>query len=263
VSAIGVPKTLQESAIILTGGTSGVGLATAKAFVEAGCRRIALIGRDEKRGAAAVLTVRKLAPDAQIEFFSADANVPEHAKRAADSAIKALGGVDVLVNSTAASYVPQLLFMVELEDITKNLLQQASAPMLMSRLVLPHMREQKSGVIINIASDAAKVPTPGETIIGAAMAAIVVFTRTLAIEAKRDGIRANVITPSLISDTTVYERVMSDPFSAKLFGNATKLASLGVAAPEDLAALIVFLAGPQAAKLTGQAISVNGGISAA
>ena len=125
------------------------------------------------------------------------------------------------------------------------------------------MREQKSGVIINVASDAAKVPTPGESVIGAAMAAIVMFTRTLAIEAKRDGVRANVLTPSLIGGTGAYDRVMTDPFSAKLFANAAKLAHLGVAQPDDLAAMMLFLAGPAAARLTGQAISINGGISAA
>ena len=143
------------------------------------------------------------------------------------------------------------------------LMQQALAPMIMSRLALPAMREQRGGVIINVAFDAAKAPTPGESVIGAAMAAIVVFSRTLAIEAKRDGIRVNVLTPSLIGNTDVYERIMADPFSAKLFSNAASLAHLGVAQPEDLAALMLFLASPTAARLTGQAISVNGGISAA
>src|SRR5699024_5961732 len=129
--------------------------------------------------------------------------------------------------------------------------------------VLPYMREQKSGSIINIASDAAKVATPGESVLGAAMAAIVMFTRTVAVEAKRDGIRANAITPSLIANTATAERVLSDGFSKKLFEKAAQSAQLGVAEPEDLAELVMFLAGPGSAKLTGQAISVNGGISAA
>ena len=190
------------------------------------------------------------------------ANDIDKATQACDQAISKLGGVDVLINTTTGAYVPKLFFRMEIEDILPTLLQQALAPMIMSRLVLPKMREQKSGVIINVASDAAKVPTPGETVLGAAMAAIVVFSRTLAMEAKRDGIRVNVLTPSLIGSTDLFTRIMDDPFSAKLFSNAAKLASLGVAEPEDLAALMVFLASPAAAKLTGQAISVNGGISA-
>jgi len=260
---INPPKPLTESAVIITGGTSGVGLATAHQLVANGVRRIALIGRDLERGARARDAVLERASGTRVVFVSADANDPAEAQRAADAARVELDGVDVLVNSVAASYLPKLLFDVRPAEIPAIFLQQALAPMLMSCAVLPWMRQQKNGVIINIASDAAKVPTPGETVIGAAMAAIVTFTRTLAIEAKRDGIRANAITPSLIGGTPVYDRVMSDPFSAKLFGNATKLACLGVPQPEDLAALIVFLASPAAAKLTGQAISVNGGISAA
>jgi NAD(P)-dependent dehydrogenase (short-subunit alcohol dehydrogenase family) len=116
---------------------------------------------------------------------------------------------------------------------------------------------------VNIASDAGKLATPGESIIGAAMAAIVMFSRTLAIEAKRDGIRVNVLTPSLIAGTATTERILAEGFSQKLFRKAEKLAHLGVVQPEDLAALVVFLASPGGAKITGQAISVNGGISAA
>jgi 2-hydroxycyclohexanecarboxyl-CoA dehydrogenase len=94
------------------------------------------------------------------------------------------------------------------------------------------------------------------------MAAIVMFTRTLAVEGKRNGIRANVITPSLISGTPTTERAMSEGFSKKLFEKAAQLAALGVASAEDQAETVVFLSGPGAARLTGQAISVNGGISA-
>jgi 2-hydroxycyclohexanecarboxyl-CoA dehydrogenase len=129
--------------------------------------------------------------------------------------------------------------------------------------VLPSMREQGGGSIITVASDAAKVATPGETVLGAAMAAIVMFTRTVAIEGKRDGIRANVLTPSLIAGTATAERVLADGFSRSLFEKAATMAHLGVAEAEDLAHLVVFLGGPAAARLTGQAISVNGGISAA
>jgi NAD(P)-dependent dehydrogenase (short-subunit alcohol dehydrogenase family) len=135
--------------------------------------------------------------------------------------------------------------------------------MLLTREVLPVMREQGGGSIVTIASDAAKVATPGESVLGAAMAAIVMFSRVTAIEAKRDGIRVNVVTPSLIAGTPTAENVLRDGFSKRLFEKAAELAHLGVAEPDDLASLIVFLGGPGAARLTGQAISVNGGISAA
>jgi NAD(P)-dependent dehydrogenase (short-subunit alcohol dehydrogenase family) len=89
------------------------------------------------------------------------------------------------------------------------------------------------------------------------------FSRTLALEASRHGIRVNAITPSIVKDTSAYKRVMSSEFSQRLFAKAEAKAKLGVATPADIAPLAVFLAGPGAAKITGQAISVNGGISAA
>lgn len=257
------PKSLADSVVLIAGGTSGVGLATARQFAASGVKRIALIGRGADRGRDARENLLSLHPGTAVEFFAADSTDPAQAQAACAQVLSAFGAIDVLVNSTAASYVPKLFHETAIEDIAAILTMQALAPLYMSRAVLPTLRAQKSGVIINIASDAAKVPTPGETVIGAAMAAIVVFSRTLAMEAKRDGVRVNAITPSLIGGTTVYDRVMADPFSAKLFTNAAQLASLGVAEPEDLAALIVFLASPAAARLTGQAISVNGGISAA
>jgi NAD(P)-dependent dehydrogenase (short-subunit alcohol dehydrogenase family) len=96
------------------------------------------------------------------------------------------------------------------------------------------------------------------------MAAIIQFTRGLAIEGKRNGIRANVITPSLVEGTPLTERLMAPgSFPAKLFAKAREQAHLGATTGEDLAALALFLAGPEAGRITGQAISVNGGISAA
>jgi 2-hydroxycyclohexanecarboxyl-CoA dehydrogenase len=169
----------------------------------------------------------------------------------------------VLLNSTVGPAGPTLLHQIPIEDVEQILLAQLMGPLLMSRAALPYMRERGAGSIINVASDAGKLATPGESVIGAAMAGIIMFTRTLAIEAKRNGIRVNVLTPSLIDGTLTNARMMTQPFAVKLFEKARQAAGLGVAVAEDLAELVVFLAGPQAARITGQAISVNGGISAA
>ena len=251
----------ENTRVLITGGTSGIGLATAIAFAEAGARRIALIGRNAERGTEAVRQVA--ASGAAVRFVQADANYSDQARRAGEEAIAHLGGIDVLVNSTAGAFKPELFHNIPLSDIPDIVTQQLMAPLLMCSAVLPSMRAQKGGLIINIASDAAKVATPGESVIGAAMAAIVMFSRTLAMEAKRDGVRVNALTPSLVEGTATAERVLAEGFSQKLFQKAAKLAHLGVARPEDLAAIAVFLAGPGGAKITGQAISVNGGISAA
>ena len=94
----------------------------------------------------------------------------------------------------------------------------------MAGAVLPGMRSRRGGVIMNVASDAAKTATPGEAVIGAAKAAIVMFTRTIAIEEKRYGIRANALTPSLVYGTASTERITADGFSGKLFARAAQQA---------------------------------------
>jgi 2-hydroxycyclohexanecarboxyl-CoA dehydrogenase len=249
--------------VVVAGGTSGVGLATAKAFVATGCPRMVLVGRNEVRGKEAVDAVVSVDPGAQVEFVAADLNEPESAERAAEEAERVLGSIDVLVNSTVAPYQPTLLHQIPIRELRDILAQQALGPLLMTRAVLPAMRRQGRGSIINIASDAAKVPTPGETGIGAAMAAIVTFSQTAALEAKRDGVRVNVLTPSLIVDTASYDRAMAREFSKRIFDKIVAQAHLGLTAPDDLANAILFLASPLSARITGQVISVNGGISVA
>jgi NAD(P)-dependent dehydrogenase (short-subunit alcohol dehydrogenase family) len=261
--AVQPARPLAECAVVIAGGTSGVGLATAHLFAAEGVTRIALIGRDAARGKVSRDAVHAGAPDADVHFVQGDATDPAQAVAAVNAAHDLLGSVDVLINSTAASYVPALLRDTPMEEMAGILTDQTLPPLYLSRAALPLLTARGGGAIINIASDAAKVPTPGETVIGAAMAAIVTFSRTLAVEAKRNGIRVNVLTPSLIEGTIIGERVMADGFSRKLFEKAKAAAHLGPTEPDDLAALIVFLAGPAGARITGQVISVNGGISVA
>jgi 2-hydroxycyclohexanecarboxyl-CoA dehydrogenase len=253
---------LSDSGVVITGGTAGVGLCTAQMFVARGVRRVVLLGRNEERGRNARNAVLERARDAQIHFLPCDASDASAVTATVEKAASLIGSIDVLVNSTVSPYTPELLFRTPIDDIATIFTQQALPPMLMSRAVLPFMQKQGGGTIINIASDAAKVPTQGETVLGAAMAAIVLFSRTLAMEGKRNGIRVNVLTPSLIEGTEAANRNLVGGFSAKLFAKVTSLAQLGLTQPEDLAELIVFLASPEAARITAQVISVNGGISA-
>lgn len=253
-------KELTESGVLITGGTSGVGLATALAFAAAGVPRIAIAGRDPERGAAAVSEIRNAG--AQCTFYATDATDPEAARRTAEAAAVFLGGIDVFVNTTTPRVRPAPFAKVPVGDLAGLLAELVLPPMHMAHAVLPGMRRQRSGAIIHMASDAAKTATPGESVIGAAMSAIVMFTRTLAIEEKRYGIRANVVTPSLIRETGLTDYLLDDGFSGKLFAGATAKADLGLPDAGDVASLIVFLAGPGASRLTGQAVSVNGGVSA-
>jgi 2-hydroxycyclohexanecarboxyl-CoA dehydrogenase len=254
---------LAECTALIAGGTSGVGLATAMKFAQAGVKKVIIVGRDPARGEKARAAVASAYPGTDILFVAGDANQAADANRICEFAHRRFGSIDVLLNSTVGPAGPTLLHQIPIENVEQILLAQLMGPLLMSRAALPYMREQGAGCIVNVASDAGKLATPGESVIGAAMAGIIMFTRTLAIEAKRNGIRVNVLTPSLIEGTLTNARMMTQPFAVKLFEKARQAAGLGVAVAEDLADLVVFLASPQAARITGQAISVNGGISAA
>ncbi|MGQ0697262.1 MAG: SDR family NAD(P)-dependent oxidoreductase [Panacagrimonas sp.] len=253
-----------ESGALIVGGTSGVGLATAIRLAKGGVRSVGIVGRNAERGETARQSILAAVPDVSAFFIQGDANDLEQAKRVIEEAKAKLGTIDILVNCTIdmSRYTPEPLINLDPADIGPTLLSVILAPMHMSRLVLPLMKERRGGVILNVASDAAKVPTPGETILGAAMAAITLFSRTLAMEAKRFGVRVNCLTPSLIGGTPTAAHVQKGGFSAKLFAQVESMASLGVCVPDDLAAMIVFLASPEAARVTGQVISVNSGISA-
>ncbi|MBK0400191.1 SDR family oxidoreductase [Limibaculum sp. M0105] len=244
--------------VLIIGGSSGIGLAAARTFDAAGAR-VTIVGRSAERGAAARAEL-----GAGATFRACDAAEPASLERMVADTLAAHGRIDTLMVSPGTTRLPELLFRQSLEDIRTSLIKDLAPVLLSCRAVLPAMMAQGAGCIINVASDAGKIATPGESVIGANMAAVIQFTRGLAIEGKRNGIRANVITPSLVEGTPLTERLMAEgTFPAKLFAKARQLAHLGPTTPEDLASLALFLAGPGAARITGQAISVNGGISAA
>lgn len=256
-----VPQ-IEDSIVVIAGGSSGVGLASARKFAASGAGGIVLLGRDGERGAQACRALGEIRPDCRIRFLQCDVNDPAAVADTVSTIVDEFHHIDILLNATVGSAVPTPFHMIELGDLPGIVASFLLGPILLSRAALPHMMRRNGGVIINVASDAAKVPTPGETVIGAAMAGIAVFTRTLAQEAKRHGVRVNALTPSIIEGTLSYDRVFSDPFSARLFEKACSKASLGIVQPEDLAEAVFFLASPQSKRITGQVMSVNGGISA-
>jgi 2-hydroxycyclohexanecarboxyl-CoA dehydrogenase len=249
-----------DCGVAVLGGTAGVGLETASQFAEQGAR-VVLLGRDRERGAAACEKIGLRASLGDVRFVQVDATDPDDTVRAEQECRTVLGSIDVLVNTTGPSDHPRLLHTIPIQSVQQRINEIILPPLHMMFAALPEMRRRGSGSIINVASDAAKVATPGETLIGAAMAAIVMFSKAAALEAKRECVRINVLTPSLIADTPGAALIGSDPFSARMFEKAIAMAHLGVVSPTDLASMTLFLAGPAASRITGQAISINGGIS--
>ncbi|WP_448388339.1 SDR family NAD(P)-dependent oxidoreductase [Microbacterium aurum] len=259
--ALPSPQPLAESTALVVGGSAGIGFASAKRLVEAGVPRLVISARDHSRGVEARDRLEALG--AEVTFISADATRADETLRVAREAQSVMGSIDILVCSTVATSQPDLFRDIETTSIPRMVEELLLPTLQVVSAVMPIMRAQRRGAIITVASDAGKTATAGETIIGACKAAVIMFTRTIAIEGKRDGVRANVVTPSLVHGTASTERILSGGFSAKLFAKAAESAHLGVPDADDIGELVAFLASPASAKLTGQAISVNGGISAA
>ncbi|WP_439574749.1 SDR family NAD(P)-dependent oxidoreductase [Phreatobacter sp.] len=255
-------RRIDEAGALIFGGTAGIGLASATALLRAGLPRLVIVGRNAGRGAAATAMLSESHPGAEIGFLACDATQPDQVQAAVESAAGAMGRIDILVSCAGGDPMPRLLHTIPLDAVMPTIGMIAGGVILPARAVLAHMTAQGGGAIICLASDAAKVATPGETAIGAAMAAIVMFCRGMANEAKRNGIRVNCLTPSVVGDTPLYAKLKADPFAGKLFGKAETLASLGVVEAADIAAMVAFLASPAAARVTGQTISITGGISA-
>src|SRR5260370_26646094 len=139
------------SAVLIAGGTSGVGLATAIAFAQTGCRRLMLLGRSQERGKRAVDRVLESVPGAHAEFLSADANDPAAAVEAAAEVHRRLGAIDVLVNSVVSPYQPTLFHDITADAVRDILTQQALGPLLMSPAVAAISREHATEPTLHLA----------------------------------------------------------------------------------------------------------------
>ena len=188
-------KQLSETSALIVGGTSGIGLAAARALLAAGLPRLRIVGRNPERAALAVDDLSRGFEEAEVGALVLDCSEAEASEEMADAAARAMGGIDLLVCSPGGSNLPELLFRQPIAQINETLRQDLAPTLNACRAALPAMMEAGGGRILNVASDAGKVATPGETVIGAVMSAIIQFTRGLAIEGKRNGLRANAITP--------------------------------------------------------------------
>jgi NAD(P)-dependent dehydrogenase (short-subunit alcohol dehydrogenase family) len=251
-----------EITAVLSGSSDGIALKSAMALARVGVPRIVLNGRTLEKSARAIEAVRAVSETVDVKFVVGDMTRGEDATKLVTQTIECFSSIELLVNSIPSITLPKPFSEAKTSEFHEHFQTNFLSVLNLTHAALPHMTAGGGGTIVSIASDAGKVPTPGQAIIGGFKAAIAMFSRTLALEVARFGIRVHCLTPSLVRNTRIYDEVMADPFAKKLFQKAESRARLGLAEPEDLADLIVYLSGPSAAHMTGQVISINGGISA-
>lgn len=251
-------KEFDNRVIVITGGGGGIGGATARRFAAKG-GRIAVLDRDK---AAAARTVGEIeAAGGTARAYGCDITD----RPGVDAVIAAvevdLGPIDVLVNNAGWDVFRPFL-ATSPEDWERLIAINLTGALHMHHAVLPGMVARKAGRVVNIASDAARVGSSGEAVYAACKAGLVAFSKTLAREHARDGITFNVVCPGP-TQTALFEDYK------KGAGNADKLAEafrrsipLGrIGDPEDLPGAITFFASDAASYITGQVLSVSGGLS--
>jgi NAD(P)-dependent dehydrogenase (short-subunit alcohol dehydrogenase family) len=246
---------------VVTMSTGGIGLAIARHLAVAGAKAVVLNGRDADRGLRTCTAIRALAPEVDATFIQADVLDREAIADLFRTVEARHGGLDCYVGIGPVEAALDPFEAIDPARYARVLEGLAITLMEGCRHAMPLMKRRGGGAIVSILSDAARVPTPGETVIGAALAAAAMFVRTLALEAARHDIRANVVTPSLVRDTGQLEAVMQTAFSRKVFERIAGKAPLGLPSAEDVADLALFLVSPMSKYITGQVISVNGGVS--
>ena len=243
---------MKDKIAVVTGAASGIGRATAEALAEAGARVVvADIAREAGEAAAAALRERGLA----AHYLAVDLTDAASVERFATQVLSGFGPVDILVNGAGwGSTKPFWEGTPELWDKLVGL--NFVGPMRLAKALLPAMIERGHGSIVNIASDAGRVGSLGETVYSGAKGGLIAFTKSLARETARHGINVNCVCPGP-TETPLLAAVPAGHLDA--FKKAIPMRRF--ARPEEIAHAVVFFAGERARYITGQVLSVSGGLT--
>jgi 2-hydroxycyclohexanecarboxyl-CoA dehydrogenase len=243
---------LDGTAALVTGAASGIGRAVALRLGEEGCRVAAVdLNLEGAQQTAAKIGEGACALQADVSYLSA-------MREAVATAERALGPLGVLVSCAGWDRVEPFLDSTE-ETWDRVLAINLKGVIACTRAVLDGMIERRAGAIVNISSDAGRVGSSGEVVYSGAKAGIIGFSKAVAREVARHGIRVNVVCPGP-TDTPMMEATRrANPRLGEALVKAIPFRRL--AQPEEVAAAVAFFASDDAEYVTGQTLSVSGGLT--
>lgn len=246
---------LRDRVAMVTGAASGIGRAIALALAREGAR-VAVLDINEAGARETVLAIEK--EGGQGHVHRADITRKAEIDRTVAEIVKRWGTVHILVNNAGWDKVEPFIKSTE-ETWDKVLAINLKGAIICTRAVLDSMIAQGYGKIVSIASDAGRVGSTGEAVYSAAKGGIIAFTKTIAREMARHRINVNCVSPGPTETPLFASVAVENPKLADSLKRVIPFGRLGL--PEDLAPVVVFLASDDAGFITGQVLSVSGGLT--
>jgi 2-hydroxycyclohexanecarboxyl-CoA dehydrogenase len=249
---------MQGKVALVTGGARGIGRGIVTALAKAGAS-VAVV---DLRGDLAERTASEVAKDtgAHVVALKTDVTDLVEVQATTQRVLQTFKKIDVLINN--AGWDELKPFLQTTPDLWDKIIAINYRSVLnASYAVLPHMVERKAGAVVSISSDAGRVGSVGEAVYAGTKAGIIAFSRTLAREHARDNIRFNVVCPGP-TQTPLVEEMQQQEFGSRVLGRMAQYVPLRrLGRVEDIAPMVVFLASESAGFITGQVISVSGGLT--
>lgn len=238
---------------IVTGGSAGIGKAIATRFALEGAH-VVVADINDAETAATELSALGLESLGLTVDISSELDV----EKLANSVYEKFGRIDILVNNAAMVTLPKPFEEIGVADWRRMMEVNTLGPYLCCRAVAPHMRRQKNGRVINIASSSVHTGLPYQLHYVSSKGALIAFTRSLAHELGDDNITVNAIAPGFTLVDRLTEQSERVESYRKKYGHLNAIKRVG--APEDLAGTASFLASGDAGFITGQTLIVDGGM---
>jgi len=242
--------------VLITGALMGIRRATAIAFAQEGARVI-VSGRHDEAGLKLVSELRSL--DAEAEFVRVDVRHDDDVRSLVDKTVARFGRLDIAVNNAATEGPRGLVTEQTAESYAATFDTNVLGVLLSMKHELSVMLPQGSGSIVNVSSAYGSIGAPGASVYVASKHAVEGLTKSAALEVAGTGVRVNVVAPG-ITDTGMLTRFTNTDENKAALVSTVPVKRL--AAPEEIAHVIAFVASPNASYMTGASIPVDGGMLA-